>query len=98
MSTTEHQNREINVRVVSTAGNYPAHGHERVPVVEQIAAILERAADKLTITNPADWVAKIDGKVIDPAQTYEALGLHGEVKIDYGRREGGGGGHASRSR
>ena len=86
---------EINVRVITTGGHYPSHGHERVPVTEQVSAILARAASALGITDTTQWYASVNGAEIDANRTYAELGYHGEIKIDYGRREGGGGAHAS---
>jgi hypothetical protein len=83
--------KEINVRIMTTAGNYPEHGHEKVPVGEPVAAILQRAATALGIVDTSNWVAKIEGTIISASATYEALGLKGEVKIDYGMNEGAGG-------
>ena len=87
----EPTEQHINVRVITTAGSYPEHGNEKVVLDEQIQSILARAAAQLSITDTADWVAKIKGEVIDPSRTYRQLGLEGSVKIDYGRREGAGG-------
>lgn len=81
----------VAVRVLTTSGSYPAKGHEAVPASEAVRQILLRAAEALGIANTADWVAKIDGNEIDPSRTYTELHLHGEVKIDFGKREGGGG-------
>ena len=83
--------RRVNVRVITTAGSYPRHGHEQVPADEQVSAILGRAAHALGIADTTQWVAKIAGNEIDPSKTYVDLGINGEVKIDYGKREGGGG-------
>lgn len=83
--------REINVRVLTTSGNYPDRGHEKVPVTEQIEAILKRAAAKLKIVDTARWAVKIDNKQVSATGTYLQLGLHGEVKLDWGPTEGGGG-------
>jgi hypothetical protein len=85
---------DINVRVITTSGSYPAHGHEKAPLAEEIAVILARAASALGIVDTSQWVARIDGTDVDPHRTYADLGYHGEVKIDFGRREGGGGAHA----
>lgn len=86
-----HGEHLINVRVVTTAGSYPAHGHERVQIAEPIAAILERAAQALGILDTKEWVARIGGDEVNAQQSYAQLHLHGEAKIDYGRRESGGG-------
>jgi hypothetical protein len=89
----DHQ-RHIRVRVITTSGSFPRHGHETVGVNEPVSEILKRAANALGIADTSEWVAKVDGKEVQVDKTYMELGLHGEVKIDYGRREGGGG-HAS---
>lgn len=83
--------REINVRVLTTSGSYPDRGHEKVSVAEQFEAILKRAANKLKIVDTARWVVKIDNKQVSTSATYLQLGLHGEVKLDWGPAEGGGG-------
>ena len=79
------------MRILTTSGSYPAKGHETVPASEPVIEILRRAAAALGIANTSEWVAKINGNEIDPSQTYAALHLHGEVKIDFGKREAGGG-------
>lgn len=87
----EHGSKEINVRVLTTSGTYPIKGHERVPVIEQIREILKRAASALKIVDFSTWVVKVDGKPVSPDATYASLGLRGEVKLDWGPTEGGGG-------
>ena len=91
MTDIGKHDKHIQVRVITTAGSYPEHGHESVPVSEAVSAVLARAAAKLSITDTTNWVARIKANEVDPARSYADLGLHGEAKIDYGRREGGGG-------
>jgi hypothetical protein len=81
----------INVRVITSSGRYPEHGNEKVSLTEQVQAVLERAAKKLQILDTSQWVANVNGAPIQISMTYAQLGLHGEVKIDWGRSEGGGG-------
>jgi hypothetical protein len=81
----------IQVRVITTAGSYPEHGHQKVPADEPIQSILDRAATQLKIVDVAGWFAKINDTEVDPARSYASYGFHGEVKIDFGKREGGGG-------
>ena len=90
-SSKTPEERTINVRVITSSGHYPQHGHEKVPVTEPVKAILARAAEKLVIVDTSQWVANVNGSPIEVSQTYAQLGLHGEVKIDWGRSEGGGG-------
>lgn len=79
------------VAVVTTSGSYPATGFEKTPVHQKVEVILKKAANKLNITDTTDWVAIVNESEIDFGQTYLELGLHGQVEIDYGPREGGGG-------
>jgi hypothetical protein len=85
------EKQEINVRVITSSGHYPEHGHEKVPLAEHVKDILARAATSLGIVDTAQWVANVNGALIDVSQMYVQLGLHGEATIDYGRSEGGGG-------
>lgn len=88
---SNHGSPRVAVRVLTTSGSYPTKGHEAVPASEAVIEVLKRAAAALGIANTSEWVAKINGNEIDPSQTYAALHLHGEVKIDFGKREAGGG-------
>jgi hypothetical protein len=81
----------VEVAVVTTSGSYPHSGFERTPIHQKISVILKKAARELHISDTSDWVATIDDQEIDPAKTYLELNLHGQVEIDYGPREGGGG-------
>lgn len=88
---SKHGGPHVAVRVLTTSGSYPIRGHESVPASEAVIEVLKRAAAALGIANTSEWVAKIKGNEIDPSQTYAALDLQGEVKIDFGKREAGGG-------
>lgn len=85
------EKQEINVRVITSSGHYPEHGHEKVPLTELVKDILARAAASLGIVDAAQWVANVNSAPVDVSKTYDQLDLYGEVKIDYGRSEGGGG-------
>ena len=89
------ENKSMNVRVLTTSGNYPEHDFEKVLVTQPIADFLNKAANALGIVNTSRWMVRIKehGQVRDvsPTSTYEQLGLHGEVKLDWGPNEAGGG-------
>lgn len=87
----ENGGQRVAVRVLTTSGSYPTKGHQAVPASEAVIEVLKRAAATLGIANTSEWVAKIKGNEIDPSQTYAGLHLHGEVNIDFGKREAGGG-------
>ncbi|HMO79578.1 MAG TPA: hypothetical protein PKD24_02185 [Pyrinomonadaceae bacterium] len=77
--------------VVTTSGSYPKNGFERTPIRQKISVILKKAANKLEITDTTDWVATVGEQEVNPDSSYLDCGLSGEVEIDYGPREGGGG-------
>lgn len=81
----------VAVRVVTTSGSYPAEGFDRVPMHQPVRQQLAEAVRKLKIRDTKEWVALVGGTEIDPDKSYEANGLEGEVVIDFGPLEGGGG-------
>ena len=77
--------------VVTTSGNFPATGTDRVSSHQPVHVELAAATRKLEIVDTTNWVARVGGKEIDVNKSYVENGLTGTVKIDYGPREGGGG-------
>jgi hypothetical protein len=82
---------QVLVTVVTTAGTFPAEGAKRYPAATLISDVLADAARKLKITDTANWVVTVGGNDINPAQTFAQAGLSGEVALEWGAREGGGG-------
>lgn len=88
----EHPDQNfVEVAVVTTAGFFPDEGFMKVPQHQQVRIVLAEADRKLQITDTNGWVARVHSKEIDPAKTYKENGLTGQVEIDFGPREGGGG-------
>ena len=85
----------VEVSISTTAGFYPAEGYVQVPVDEKVEFQLEKAGRELDIKSTSDWVAKVNGpkgmRAIDPMKTYMENELSGQVDIDWGPKEGGGG-------
>ncbi|MDE2342234.1 MAG: hypothetical protein KGL63_02380 [Betaproteobacteria bacterium] len=81
----------IDVRVVTTAAIFPVEGYERVPDKQTLMPILHRAAAALGLTDTSGYIVTVNGNVVDPKQTYEALGLTGQVDLRWGPPAGGGG-------
>jgi hypothetical protein len=81
----------INVRVVTTAAMFPVSGYESVPIEQKITPILQRAAAALKLTDTNGYDLTVDGTTVNPNQTYEALGLAGNVDLRWGPPVGGGG-------
>jgi len=81
----------LQVRVVTTSGSYPDQGYDRAPAHQPVKVQLAEAVRKLRIRDTNGWVALVNGTQIEPEKSYEANGLKGDVVIDYGPKEGGGG-------
>lgn len=85
------QGNFVQVVVVTTSGSYPETGLERTPQQQKIRVILEKAANKLEITGTNGWIALVGDRELNVEASYIENGLQGEIEIDYGPREGGGG-------
>lgn len=90
-SNQEKPDNHVLVAVVTTSGSYPAEDFERVPANQKVRVFLKKAAQHLHIVSTENWIAKVNGREIDPEKTYEENKLRGKITIDYGPREGGGG-------
>lgn len=87
----QHDEMFIEVAISTTSGFYPDVGYERVPVHQKVEVELHRAAKALELVDTAGWVVSVNKSPIDPSRSYEGNGLEGQVDIDWGPREGGGG-------
>jgi hypothetical protein len=85
----------VGVSVSTTAGFYPAEGFNQVPEDQKVEVDLHKAKEELKIKDTKGWVATVtlpSGKRdINTALTYKENGLAGDVEIDWGPSEGGGG-------
>jgi hypothetical protein len=90
-----HDKEYVEVSISTTAGFYPDKGFDRTKATEAISEQLEKAAKKLKIKSTVGWVATVNepsGKrVLEPSRTYVENRVAGEVEIDWGPSEGGGG-------
>ena len=104
MSTDQNAERKVDhephdhfvgVSISTTAGFFPVEGYNRVPVNQKVEIELRKAMDALGIKDTTGWVASVithDGKrPVEPANSYAENSLSGEIEIDWGPSEGGGG-------
>ncbi len=87
-ATKEHF---VEVSVVTTSGSYPSQGFERVPTHQKVKIVLEKASSSLGIAGTGGWIATVNGKEINIDKSFVDNGLSGQVEVDFGPREGGGG-------
>jgi hypothetical protein len=83
--------QHIEVVVITTSGTWPEEGFDSVPIHQPIRVQLQQAAKKLKITDTTGWMATVGGRELNIEQNYLENQLDGQVQIDYGPREGGGG-------
>lgn len=91
MDHQHHDEKRVEVAVYTTAGRYPATGFDTEQAHQKIALVLNRAARALHISQTDQWVARANGSELDPRSSYADSGLSGQVTIDFGPRESGGG-------
>ena len=81
----------IEVAVFTTSGHFPDEGFIRIPLNQPVKVMLDKAARALGLTETEGWVSRVDDLVINPGQNYQDNGLSGQITIDWGPSEGGGG-------
>ena len=83
--------KKLGVAIATTSGFYPVTGFVQIPINQKIEVELKKAAKALSLTDTSNWIAKVAGRTVDPSRSYAENQLSGEVEIDWGPREGGGG-------
>lgn len=83
--------QHIEIAVITTSGTWPEEGFDSVPIHQPIKVQLQHAVKKLKIADTTGWVAKVGNRELNIEQNYLENQLSGQVEIDYGPREGGGG-------
>jgi hypothetical protein len=91
VSRKDAHHDKVLVTVVTTAGTFPAEGAKRYPASTPIAEVLADAARKLHITGTETWIVTVAGRDVNATLTFAQAGLSGEVALEWGAREGGGG-------
>jgi hypothetical protein len=89
--STGSGDQHLHVTVVTTSGTYPKDGTDGVPANQPVRVELHKAQKELEIADTAGWIVTVGGTEIDPNKSYADNGLGGEIKLDWGPREGGGG-------
>ncbi|MGA3124319.1 MAG: hypothetical protein ABSF69_26470 [Polyangiaceae bacterium] len=89
---SEQQDKHLGAAVVTTSGRWPASGFENVPDHEKVRKLLDEAAKRLDLAGTHDWIATIGTKTLNADESFKANGFtRGDVVIDFGPRQAGGG-------
>lgn len=80
------------VAVLTTSGRWPAIGFERASVNEKVRHVLQQAARHLHLAGTDDWIGTVGAQTLNVDESFRASGFTGgEIQIDFGPRQGGGG-------
>jgi len=92
LTNAQHGEEHLNVRVITPSGIFPNDDKWRqVRADETVGDLLDKAANKLKLTNVTDWGAFVGTTELNVGQSFGANGLSGDVEIEWHKREGGGG-------
>lgn len=86
---------KLGVAVVTTSGRWPASGSDAVNDNVKVRVVLDDAARNLKITDTTGWIATVAGttKELNQDASFKDNGITGgDIIIDYGPRNPGGGG------
>ncbi|MFM0356729.1 hypothetical protein PQR12_24815 [Paraburkholderia nemoris] len=80
------------VAVITPSGTFPNDDdYRRSYRAQPVSEVLEAAKEHLKLTNVSDWVAYVENRPINVADTFEGNHLRGIVEIEWHKHEGGGG-------
>ena len=87
-----HDMKHLAVAVLTTSGRWPATGFEKASPNEKVRHVLKQAARALDLASTDDWIATVSGKALNQDNSFAENGFGtGQVVIDFGPRQGGGG-------
>lgn len=82
---------KIEVKIVTTAGNFPEVGFKEYAAHEKLSTVLKEAADHLKLQNTGSWIAKLDGRTLEPALSLAENRIPNKSKVSWAPAEPGGG-------
>jgi hypothetical protein len=81
---THDMAKHIEVSVSTPMGTWPTEGFFEVPVDQKVDLQLKHVASSLHIEDTEGWVAVVNGRELDPADSYRKNHLSERVSIYYG--------------
>jgi hypothetical protein len=87
-----HDTKHLAVAVLTTSGRWPETGFEKASPNEKVRHVLKQAARALDLASTDDWIATVAGTALNQDNSFAENGFGtGQVVIDFGPRQGGGG-------
>jgi hypothetical protein len=91
MNNKEETRERVQVQVVTVSGNYPEDGYKKYQGSDLLRKVLEEAKNHLELHDTENWMAKLDGRILDPNLSLEANHVPGKAQIMWAKDEHGGG-------
>jgi len=91
MSEHDQHEHKIEVKIVTTAGNFPETGFKEFSRQEKLETVLKEAAEHLKLHNTENWIARLGDRQLNPALSLEANQIPDKSKISWAPSEPGGG-------
>ena len=88
---SEQHEKKIELKVVTTAGNFPEAGFQEFNIHEKLETVLKEAARALKLHNTDGWIARLGDRQLNTALSLEANGIPNKSKISWAPSEPGGG-------
>jgi len=88
---SEYHGQKIELKVVTTAGNFPESGFQEFNSHEKLETVLKDAARFLKLQNTDGWIARLGDRQLNPALSLETNGIPNKSKISWAPSEPGGG-------
>lgn len=87
----EGPKKELEASVITMSGAYPKKGKKKVKTADLVSEFLADAQKHLHLTDTTGWIATVDGREINPTQTFAQNGLHDTAVLQWGPPHSGGG-------
>ena len=87
----DDRKQKVQIQIVTVSGNYPATGFNEYPPSEPLGAVLSQAAAHLKLHGTENWIAKLNGRILNKSESLAANGISGQAVIMWGQDESGGG-------
>jgi hypothetical protein len=91
MSEHHQHEHKIELKIVTTAGNFPESGFKEFSWHEKLETVLKEAAEHLKLHNTENWIARLGDRQLNPALSLEANQIPDKSKISWAPSEPGGG-------
>jgi len=82
---------EVDIQVLTGAGNFPANGFQKYNLHQSLQHVLDETKAHLPVQNTGSWVVRLGDRELTPSLTIEQNNIPDNSRIAWGPVERGGG-------